>query len=112
MSAIKTSKVVRICHNIRSTSNSCITITFPQRIAGSVDGGKAGRASCVDAKARSAELKVIIDAAGREGSVSTRNEISIDILTTVDFSPVVTRHTIEDTNPVALAGRSRVRDKP
>ena len=47
---------------------------------------------------------MIVDSAGSEGTVAARNEIRINVLTTIDLSPIVTGHSVEKTDTIALRG--------
>jgi hypothetical protein len=63
---------------------------------------KARRTCGIDAIAWATKLEEIVDTAWSEGPISAGNEICINILSTVDFSPIITGHPVEDANPISL----------
>lgn len=89
----------------RSSGNGSIAITSPEGVACGMDGGKTGRAGCINTERRTTELEVVVDATRGEGSVTAGDKVCVDVLARVDLSPIVASHAVKDTNAVALRRR-------
>lgn len=108
---VKASVVVWVGLDSDTSCHGRVTVVSSERVACHINGCKAGGASSVNTDARPAELEVIVDAARGEGTVTTRNEVSVNVLSAVDFTVIVASHSIEDTDSVSPRGRSAVRNE-
>jgi hypothetical protein len=106
----KTGENVRVGKDVQTTGTSSVTVTGPQRSAGKLDSGKRRRASSVDRVRRTAELEVVVDATGSESTYTTSDEVGVDVLGSVDLTPIIRGLTVEGTDAVELGRGSTVRD--
>jgi hypothetical protein len=56
------------------------------------------------------KLEVVVDASAGKDTVSLRDEMSIDVLTTLDLPPAIPGHTIEDTSTISLCRKGSIED--
>ena len=61
LSTAETSENVGVRHHVEATSDRSVAVTRPQRCACQLHGRGTGRASGINAEARTAELEVIVD---------------------------------------------------
>ncbi|KAG9966746.1 polyketide synthase, partial [Aureobasidium melanogenum] len=106
----KTRENVRVGKDVQTTSTGSVAVTGPQRSAGKLDGSQRRRTSSIDRERRTTELEVVVDATGCESTHTTSNEVGVNVLGSVDLTPIVRGLTVEGTNAVKLGGGGTVGD--
>ena len=84
------SKDVRCRQNICSTCQRSIAFARPQCRAGKLNRQRARRACSIDIHTRSFPPEEIIQSTRSKGSVSTSYMVDVDVLASIDLTPIVT----------------------
>src|SRR5580698_1893134 len=103
MSTAQTRENVGIRKHVGTSSESSIALTRSERGNGNIESSKAGRACSINREAGSTPLEEVVETAGAKGSHATRYEVCVDILGSVDLTPIVGRLTIESANAVVFS---------
>jgi hypothetical protein len=86
VSLAKAGEGIRVRENIHTTGYDGIGVAAQERRASCLDSGQTGRASCVDAEARSGEFKKVVDTSRTKSTATSGDEVSADFLSSVDLS--------------------------
>ncbi|TLD09339.1 uncharacterized protein PgNI_07639 [Pyricularia grisea] len=106
LSTTQTRENIGVGHAGQTTDDSSVTVTCPQGGAGNVHCSGTGRAGSVNVQRRTAEAEVVVDPARAESSDTSCDEVGVDLLGSVDLTPVIRCLAVEGTNAVQ-PGRGR-----
>ncbi|TLS28740.1 hypothetical protein PpBr36_01862 [Pyricularia pennisetigena] len=100
LSTTQTRKNIGVGHAGQTTHDCGVTVACPQRRAGNVHGSGTGRAGSVHVQTGAAESQVVVDPTRAKGSDTSRDEVCVNLLGGVDFTPVIRCLAVEGTDAV------------
>jgi len=106
----QTRENIGVGHDVETTTDGSVNITSPEGSAGKLDSGHGRRTGGIHREGRTAELEVVVDTTGSESTHTTSDEVGVDVLSSVNLTPIVGSLTVESTNTVKLGRGSTVGD--